>query len=92
MSLAISVGQHDRIQGFATASVTLVEYGDYDASAAEQLINNHAVRSTADSNSAITSSNKPLVAVSSCWTRCVRFVACLLLVRQVPKSQARLTR
>jgi hypothetical protein len=55
MSLAISVGQHDRIQGFATASVTLVEYGDYDASAAEQLINNHAVRSTADSNSAITS-------------------------------------
>jgi hypothetical protein len=45
MSLAISVGQHDRIQGFATASVTLVEYGDYDASAAEQLINNHAVRS-----------------------------------------------
>jgi hypothetical protein len=45
MSLAISIGQHDHIRGFATAPVTLVEYGDYDASAAEQLINNRAVRS-----------------------------------------------
>jgi hypothetical protein len=45
MSLAISIGQHDHIRGFATALVTLVEYGDYDASAAEQLINNRAVRS-----------------------------------------------
>ena len=30
MSLAISVGRHDHILGFATAPVTLVEYGDYE--------------------------------------------------------------
>jgi protein-disulfide isomerase len=30
MSLAISVGQHDHIRGFATAPVALVEYGDYE--------------------------------------------------------------
>jgi protein-disulfide isomerase len=30
MSLAISVGQQDHIRGFATAPVTLVEYGDYE--------------------------------------------------------------
>jgi hypothetical protein len=45
-----------------------------------------------DLNTAITSSNKRLVGYSSCWTWRVRFVACLLLVRQVPMSQARLTR
>jgi hypothetical protein len=42
MSLAISVGQRDHIRGFATGPVALVEYGDYDASAAEQRINNPA--------------------------------------------------
>jgi hypothetical protein len=30
MSLAISVGEHDHFRGFATAPITLVEYGDYE--------------------------------------------------------------
>jgi hypothetical protein len=37
---------------------------------------------TADSNTAITSSNKRLVTYAACWTRCVRFVTRLLLLRQ----------